>query len=70
MQELATLRRAIRRVLALAVEVGADHRRFPTSWLFEHRRGGARGAERIAGQRIMREEVGGRTTAWVPSRQK
>jgi formamidopyrimidine-DNA glycosylase len=68
--EVTTLRRVIRSVLARAVNVGADHRRFPTSWLFEHRWGGRRGAGRIAGQPIVREEVGGRTTAWVPSRQK
>jgi formamidopyrimidine-DNA glycosylase len=68
--EVAALRRAIRSVLARAVKVGADHQRFPSSWLFEHRWGGTRGAERIAGQRIVREEVGGRTTAWVPTRQK
>lgn len=35
-----------------------------------HRWGGTRGAEQIAGQPIVREEVGGRTTAWVPARQK
>lgn len=69
-REVSSLRRAIRGVLAHAVKVSADHRRFPTSWLFEHRWGGTRGAERIAGQPIVRETVGGRTTAWVPSRQK
>jgi formamidopyrimidine-DNA glycosylase len=68
--EVAALRRAIRKVLAHAVKVGADHRRFPKSWLFEHRWGGTRGADQIAGQPIVREEVGGRTTAWVPTRQK
>ncbi|HEY6079478.1 MAG TPA: DNA-formamidopyrimidine glycosylase family protein [Polyangiaceae bacterium] len=68
--EVGTLRRVIRSVLARAVNVGADHRRFPRSWLFEHRWGGTRGAGSIAGQPIVREEVGGRTTAWVPSRQK
>lgn len=68
--EVVALRRAIRSVLARAVKVEADHRRFPKSWLFEHRWGGTRGAEQIAGQRIVREEVGGRTTAWVPTRQK
>jgi formamidopyrimidine-DNA glycosylase len=67
--EVRLLRRAIRSVLARAVKVGADHRRFPKSWLFEHRWGGTRGADQIAGERIVREEVGGRTTAWVPSRQ-
>lgn len=68
--EVAALRRAIRAVLERAVSVGADHERFPASWLFEHRWGGKRGAEQIAGQRIVREQVGGRTTAWVPTRQK
>jgi len=68
--EVVTLRRAIRSVLARAVKVGADHRQFPKSWLFEHRWGGTRGAEQIGGQAIVREEVGGRTTAWVPTRQK
>ena len=68
--EVAALRRAIVSVLARAVKVGADHKRFPKSWLFEHRWGGNRGAEQIGGQRIVREEVGGRTTAWVPARQK
>lgn len=68
--EIAALRRAIRKVLAHAVKVGADYHRFPESWLFEHRWGGTRGADQIAGQPIVREEVGGRTTAWVPTRQK
>lgn len=68
--EVTALRRSIRSVLAHAVKVGADHHRFPKSWLFEHRWGGTRGAQKIAGQPIVREEVGGRTTAWVPTRQK
>lgn len=69
-QEVGALRRTIRSVLSKAVEVGADHQRFPRSWLFEHRWGGTRGVDQIAGQAILREQVGGRTTAWVPSRQK
>jgi len=68
--EVKALRRAIVAVLARAVKAGADHARFPKSWLFEHRWGGSRGSERIGGQRIVREQVGGRTTAWVPSRQR
>lgn len=68
--EVAALRRSIVSVLARAVSVGADHERFPKSWLFEHRWGGSRGAAQIKGQPIVREEVGGRTTAWVPTRQK
>jgi formamidopyrimidine-DNA glycosylase len=68
--EVTALRRAIVSVLARAVSVGAEHERFPKSWLFEHRWGGSRGAPRVNGQLIVREEVGGRTTAWVPTRQK
>lgn len=68
--EVAALRRAIVSVLARAVKVGADHKHFPKTWLFEHRWGGSRGAQKIGGQLIVREEVGGRTTAWVPTRQK
>jgi len=68
--EISALRRAIRTVLARAVKVGADYHRFPKTWLFEHRWGGTRGSDQINGQRIIREEVGGRTTAWVPARQK
>jgi formamidopyrimidine-DNA glycosylase len=68
--EVAALRRAIRAVLTRAVNVGADHQRFPKGWLFEHRWGGARGTEHIMGLSIVRETVGGRTTAWVPARQK
>jgi formamidopyrimidine-DNA glycosylase len=68
--EVVALRRSIRSVLARAVKVEANHQHFPKSWLFEHRWGGTRGAQQIAGQPIVREEVGGRTTAWVPTRQK
>lgn len=68
--ELAALRRAIRTVVGHAVKVGADAARFPRTWLFEHRWGGGRGAQQIAGHAIQRDEIGGRTTAWVPARQK
>ena len=69
-REVTALRGAIESVLRRAVKVGADSRRYPKSWLFEHRWGGKRGSTRIGGQRIVREDVGGRTTAWVPARQK
>jgi formamidopyrimidine-DNA glycosylase len=68
--EVAALRRAITRVIARAVAVAADHRRFPKTWLFAHRWGGSRGSASIGGHRILRTVVGGRTTAWVPDRQK
>lgn len=69
-KEVGALHRAITKVLAFAVEVDADYERFPEEWLFLHRWGGGRGAERFAGGEIVRETVAGRTTAWVPDRQK
>ena len=57
-------------VLDHAVKVDADYNRFPATWLFEHRWGGGRGAERIGGKAIVRETVAGRTTAWVPEKQR
>lgn len=69
-EEVASLRSSIERVLAHAVEVDADYTQFPEEWLFHHRWGGGKGAEVLQGQEIVRETVGGRTTAWVPERQK
>jgi formamidopyrimidine-DNA glycosylase len=69
-REVSALRRAIRTVVGHAVKVSADHERFPRTWLFEHRWGGSRGSQQINGHAIRRDEVGGRTTAWVPAVQK
>jgi formamidopyrimidine-DNA glycosylase len=69
-REVSALRRAIRTVVGHAVKVGADHHRYPRTWLFEHRWGGSRGSQQINGHAIRRDEVGGRTTAWVPAVQK
>ncbi len=63
------LHQALNTVISHAVEVGADKEKFPTNWLFHYRWGGAKGDELIDGQSIVREQIGGRTTAWVPSRQ-
>ncbi|HSI72475.1 MAG TPA: DNA-formamidopyrimidine glycosylase family protein [Fimbriimonas sp.] len=68
--EVTALRAAISKVLRTSVEVDADYKLFPESWLFHHRWGGGRGTDRIAGKEIVRETVGGRTTAWVPERQR
>lgn len=68
--DVTALRRVILHVLSRAVAVSSDHRRFPKGWLFEHRWGGTRGADRIGKHAIKREVVGGRTTAWVPSVQR
>ncbi|CAN5916570.1 formamidopyrimidine-DNA glycosylase [soil metagenome] len=69
-REVTALRRSTKSVIAHAVKVGADSDHYPRTWLFEHRWGGARGSQQIKGHAIRREEVGGRTTAWVPAVQK
>jgi len=65
--QVEKLRQMIRRIIEIAVEVGADESRFPSTWLFHHRWGGSRGPEKIGKHQIVREEVAGRTTAWVPA---
>jgi formamidopyrimidine-DNA glycosylase len=67
--ELDKLRKQILKVLTLAVEVGADHHQYPPDWMFHHRWGGGRGQAKIGRYDIVRDEVGGRTTAWVPALQ-
>ena len=69
-EETEKLREAIRFVVDHAVKVGADKSKFPDTWLFHTRWGGSKGEDLIEGQQIIREQIGGRTTAWVPSRQK
>lgn len=68
--EVARLRRRLRSVLRRAVAVDADADRFPRWWLFHHRWGRNADARTARSERIVRETVGGRTTAWVPSRQR
>lgn len=68
--EWKLLFKAIREVLQLAVDVEADYEQFPKNWLFHVRWGGSRGSELHQGELLIRETVGGRTTAWVPSRQR
>ncbi|HVT13147.1 MAG TPA: DNA-formamidopyrimidine glycosylase family protein [Fimbriimonadaceae bacterium] len=68
--EVARLRDALERVIHTAVEAGADSDKYPADWLFSSRWGGKKGRTEIDGKKIVREPVGGRTTAWVPSVQK
>lgn len=63
--EVRLLRASTLKVIRHAVKVGADYERFPKSWLFHVRWGKAKGA-RTARGKIIHEEIGGRTTAWVP----
>ena len=70
LKETEALHSAIQRVVGYAVKVGADKEQFPDTWLFHSRWGGKKGDDIIEGEAIIREQIGGRTTAWVPTRQK
>lgn len=69
-KEAQALHEAIQDVIKVAVKANADYTKFPESWIFHYRWGGARGHEMIEGKAIRRDTVGGRTTAWVPELQK
>lgn len=57
-------------VIRKAVSVDARKERFPKSWLFHARWGRDRDAALPDGTRVEHLTVSGRTTAWVPSRQR
>jgi len=68
--EVARLRRQLGAIVGRAVEVLARQQEFPRGWLF-HRRWGRDGSARtLRAERIVHETIGGRTAAWVPSRQR
>lgn len=69
-KETSAIHAAIKKILGHAVKVDADYTKFPDGWLFPHRWGGNRGASHVDGKEIVRDTVGGRTTAWVPEIQK
>ncbi len=68
--EVSRLRSRLHDVVRRAVEVDADSDRFPRGWLFHHRWGRVAGALTARAEPIVHETIGGRTTAWVPSRQR
>lgn len=68
--EVGRLRTTLLRVIRRAVSVDADSDRFPKNWLFHHRWGRVAGSRTARGEAIVHDTVGGRTTAWVPSRQR
>ena len=70
LREVKALLKALKDVVEHAVEVGADSSKYPANWLFNHRWGGAKGPNEIGGKKIVREQIGGRTTAWVPKWQR
>ena len=68
--EVKRLRARLVAIVRLAVAVGADDRRFPRTWLFHHRWGRAKDARTARGERLVHVTIGGRTTAFAPSRQR
>lgn len=64
-EEVERLRMALESIVKLAVGVSADASKYPDDWLFHARWGGKSGATTVAGMPLVREPVGGRTTAWV-----
>ena len=69
-REMRALQEALKMVVEEAVAVDAHYERFPSSWLFHLRWGKKKGQTTSHGHPIIHEEVGGRTTAWVPGWQK
>lgn len=69
-KEIRKLIDSLKEIVEVAVEVEADKDKLPETWMFHHRWGGDKGVEMIGGHPIVREPVGGRTTAWVPAVQK
>ena len=67
--EIARMRGALRNVMDTAVRLSNDSDRYPRGWLFHRRWGKNPLAVTRTGERIHHIAVGGRTTAWVPTRQ-
>lgn len=67
--EVKRLRTCLIRILSKACDVRADSSRFPKGWLF-HYRWGKQAETDAQGQAIQFDQVGGRTTAWVPAVQR
>ncbi len=67
--ESRKLRSVLRRILTQAVAVDARADEYPRSWLF-HRRWGKKEGVTLGGGVIEHLEIAGRTTAWVPARQR
>ena len=68
--EVGRLRTRLRAIVRHAVEANADAFRYPRTWLFHRRWGKQDDARTTRGERIEHVTIGGRTTAWVPARQR
>jgi len=68
--EVARMRAALKRVIDTSVRLSNDSDRYPSGWLFHRRWGKNPRAVTRTGERIRHITLGGRTTAWVPARQR
>jgi len=68
--EIARMRAALKRVIDTSVRLSNDSDRYPSGWLFHRRWGKNPRAVTRTGERIRHITLGGRTTAWVPARQR
>ncbi len=68
--EIQSVHASLREVIRMAVRVGANAARFPKGWLFHQRWGKRSDAKTVNGEPIEHVKVAGRTTAWVPARQR
>jgi formamidopyrimidine-DNA glycosylase len=68
--EVGRLRSTLLRIIRRAVAVNAESDRFPRAWLFHRRWGRVKNAKTFKGEAIVHATVSGRTSAWVPSRQR
>ena len=67
--ECKNIWQAIGEVVRVAVTHNAEDTLYPAEWLFHRRWNLGRGVTPVAGERVEFMTVGGRTTAWVPTRQ-
>jgi formamidopyrimidine-DNA glycosylase len=68
--EARAIRAALAKIVATAVEVDAEKSQLPRNWLFHDRWGKVAGAKTARGEAIEFTRIGGRTTAFVPARQR
>jgi formamidopyrimidine-DNA glycosylase len=68
--EQKQLHGALGEVVRIAVAADARKEALPQSWLFHHRWSKGFDARTAAGERVEYLSIAGRTTAWVPSRQR
>ncbi|MBV1857801.1 MAG: hypothetical protein KUG77_05260 [Nannocystaceae bacterium] len=69
-QDAGRLARALTDVIKKAVDVDADADRYPEGWLFHRRWNPTTGMVTATGDPIELLKVAGRTTVWVPARQR